>query len=569
MLMKLSPNVAKVLLAFLFSVVAVIIYIIVNKQLQSAVQISSEAGNAVLTHVFVNEAWPEIAPLLPKPGASEQEIRENKNIKQIDSKVRKFASYTDIVKVKLYNIKGLTIYSSDPKQIGEDKSKNLGFLQATRGNLASELTFRGQFGSFDGEIYKRNLVSTYAPIKDGYQVIAVAEIYSDRTNSIEISSRHLNQFIGGLSIVLLVLYLLILSLIKGFIVTSKSAQNLSVESNDAMSGSNSIVDCESRLTLLEFYFGKSSKLAHFVGLISYLIHKDKLSFRTAFPKLENISHHAASNFSNYKIANQILSKTYTVRAEKFNEEVFIENLLFYIKAYTNIDSKLITTYNSGSSKSIFYQDTRLINGLIYLLIDILSICKYNDRIDLKLVNTQEFIELTIIFDIKSGATPPYILGKLEFYKKILGDLTEDQGIKGEMHTSDKSTVANLRFYPLNPISELKFNSPKCLICLRSEDELLMVSSILEESAIEFDKCDPSENLIHLVRKNLFNTLIIDSNVLHENWAIQEQLDIMINEGLLLSSRILVINYEAEFTYNSRFATLEIPFSAADLLRQLG
>ena len=101
-----------------------IVYFYARDQFRDAIQASGEAGNAALTRVFVNESWAEISRLLPPPGADAEAAQKNPNIRQIDEKIRRFAMYTDVVKVKLYNMKGLTVYSSEAKQIGEDKSSN-------------------------------------------------------------------------------------------------------------------------------------------------------------------------------------------------------------------------------------------------------------------------------------------------------------------------------------------------------------------------------------------------------------------------------------------------------------
>ena len=174
-------------------IVLFIIFYFINNVLRQEIQKTGELANATLTRIFVNETWSEIKPLLPSPGSTEDQIKNNVNIKNIDTRVRRFMSYTDVLKVKLYGVNGITLYSSDFKQIGENKANNVGFQQALKGQLASELTYRGQFGSFDGELYNRNLVSTYAPIRDGYQVVAVAEIYSDRTALIQQANEVRNQ----------------------------------------------------------------------------------------------------------------------------------------------------------------------------------------------------------------------------------------------------------------------------------------------------------------------------------------------------------------------------------------
>jgi signal transduction histidine kinase len=161
--------------------------------LQISMQDSTEASNRTLTRVFVNENWDAVKPLLPAPGSGSEAARSNPNIPAIDQIVRRFSSYTDVLKVKIYDRGGITVYSSDRAQIGEDKARNAGFQAAARGQVVSELIYRGTFGAFDGELYKRNLVATYVPVRVGEEIQAVLEIYSDRTASIDFTNRQLRS----------------------------------------------------------------------------------------------------------------------------------------------------------------------------------------------------------------------------------------------------------------------------------------------------------------------------------------------------------------------------------------
>ena len=54
---------------------------------------------------------------------------------------------------KIYNLDGLTGYSSDPSEIGEDKTNNPGFFSAARvGKAVSRLTFRDTVSVFEGTV---------------------------------------------------------------------------------------------------------------------------------------------------------------------------------------------------------------------------------------------------------------------------------------------------------------------------------------------------------------------------------------------------------------------------------
>lgn len=144
---------------------------------------TSQAGNERITRIAINSLWRE--------GELELQTLEQLDAKALrshawtwafDDEVRRFMAGTSILKAKLYAANGKTLYSSDAKQIGEDKSSNRGFVSARQGVVASELTHRGSFSAFEGEVVARDLVSSYVPVPDrSGRVVAVMELYDDVT----------------------------------------------------------------------------------------------------------------------------------------------------------------------------------------------------------------------------------------------------------------------------------------------------------------------------------------------------------------------------------------------------
>ncbi|MBM3534457.1 MAG: hypothetical protein FJX60_15630 [Alphaproteobacteria bacterium] len=111
-----------------------------------------------------------------------------------------------IVKVKIYDQQGLTVFSTELAQIGEDKAANAGFRRALAGGIATELTYRNQFSAFDDIIVDRNLLSSYVPITDtAGRIDSVFEIYQDITHLLDsfVHARYLRNAVifGALAVI--------------------------------------------------------------------------------------------------------------------------------------------------------------------------------------------------------------------------------------------------------------------------------------------------------------------------------------------------------------------------------
>ena len=169
-----------------------------------------EAGHVTLTKLFSNALWnTHLAPLVARaqsipidycralaPGTQAARdkaqqacfaevglrIRALPGFMAADAHVRDMMAGSTVFKIKVYDMRGLTIYSSELGQVGEDKAENLGWKSAIGGKAASELVHRNRFSAFEGVVENRDLIQSYIPARDANGKIAgVFEIYSDVT----------------------------------------------------------------------------------------------------------------------------------------------------------------------------------------------------------------------------------------------------------------------------------------------------------------------------------------------------------------------------------------------------
>lgn len=139
-----------------------------------------EAGHITLTNRFANALWAsrfallvaraqsipvqacrrigangtaaELAGQAPAQQACLSQVRRQvmslPGFAAADASARALMRNTAVFKIKVYDLRGLTVYSSEPGQIGEDKAANAGWKTAAAGNPASELVHRNRFSAF-------------------------------------------------------------------------------------------------------------------------------------------------------------------------------------------------------------------------------------------------------------------------------------------------------------------------------------------------------------------------------------------------------------------------------------
>ena len=177
----------------------------------------TESQNVSLTVVMADALWPYYSEFLTSlDNATGEQIRQRPELEMLAEDVRQRMQDLPIARVKIYDLNGLTVFSTDPEQIGEDKQGNTAFQRAREGEVVSSLVFRDQLYAFDGGRAERSAVTSYIPIRAGKDgaVEGVFELYTDVTPLVaRLNELQVNVFAGIVG-VLLLLYIVLLLFVQ-------------------------------------------------------------------------------------------------------------------------------------------------------------------------------------------------------------------------------------------------------------------------------------------------------------------------------------------------------------------
>ncbi|NCO82858.1 MAG: PAS domain S-box protein [Nitrospirae bacterium] len=150
---------------------------------------------------LLNSLEPQVLRILKMPAKSGDELRASSEIAEFHKDVLKQLGGLSIVKVKLYNMDGIAVFSTEASQIGEDKSQNPGVISAKQGEIANQLTRRDTFNAFEGTIEDVDIFASYIPIRFNGKMRGVFEIYDNVTSLIDkIKNR---QITHGITVMLI------------------------------------------------------------------------------------------------------------------------------------------------------------------------------------------------------------------------------------------------------------------------------------------------------------------------------------------------------------------------------
>ena len=158
-----------------------------RSELQNLVQIT-ENSNVVLAKslsaIVFSQSWPVDDTAPP------DNIHQLSRTRRLEAFLGAATEQSGVLKIKIYDVDGETLFSSDAGEIGEnrfERDHGSAFLEtAQKARPHSELSYKDHISAFSGELFNRDIVETYVPIPDGSgNVAGVFEVYTDVTDMVD------------------------------------------------------------------------------------------------------------------------------------------------------------------------------------------------------------------------------------------------------------------------------------------------------------------------------------------------------------------------------------------------
>ncbi|MEM9449945.1 MAG: hypothetical protein AAGA75_15580 [Cyanobacteria bacterium P01_E01_bin.6] len=173
----------------------------------------TEEKNVAIAQFFSNVFQQRYGSLLSSNQAlSNEELAEDPRIRQLHEEILLEFEGLSIAKLKIFDLQGRTVFSTNASEIGVNKSRYPGFVSASSGDVVSQLEHRDTFNALRENLNDRHLLSSYVPIRikdSNDEIIGVLELYTDVTPLLQRIYQTQLDVLKGSALILSLLYLLL------------------------------------------------------------------------------------------------------------------------------------------------------------------------------------------------------------------------------------------------------------------------------------------------------------------------------------------------------------------------
>lgn len=173
-------------------------------------------ANKEIARILVNSLWPKYGSFLHTANQlTSEELKGRDELNHLRHDIFEKIQGLRIAKVKIYDLGGRVIFSTQTDQIGTDREGNAGFRKAREGIAITEIIYRDQRSVHEQKIFNKNLITSYIPIRRSFDepVEGVFEIYSDATPMVADIEQSGYRVLGVVLGLFLLLYLFLLTIV--------------------------------------------------------------------------------------------------------------------------------------------------------------------------------------------------------------------------------------------------------------------------------------------------------------------------------------------------------------------
>ncbi|ELS00832.1 signal transduction histidine kinase, nitrogen specific [Xenococcus sp. PCC 7305] len=177
-----------------------------------------EETNVALAKSLTNSLWLELSPLLTDTKSlTTAQLQNHPQAVLLDQAIQSHIQGLSVITVKIYDLSGKTVFSTDKSQNRQNKSWGQGFLAAKTGRVLTQLDNQRTSKTIAGNINHRDLLSSYIPIysqDNPAKIAGVLELYNDVTPLIERRKITQRNIMLGAASILGLLYLALFGIVK-------------------------------------------------------------------------------------------------------------------------------------------------------------------------------------------------------------------------------------------------------------------------------------------------------------------------------------------------------------------
>ena len=188
---------------FLISLLGIVLWVTLDWYKGRHVGVLIESQNIMLSHSLKTFLRDDLDALVRHETGSSQALLASNDVR---NKLAPLVATEGFTKIKIFRPDGLTVFSTDAQEIGEDAAASPGVIAARNGKLFSEFVHRSDHNGPNHPDLLPTLISSYIPAFDDQKPVAIVEFYQDISRLNQVVEEEHRQMLALMLVLLGILY---------------------------------------------------------------------------------------------------------------------------------------------------------------------------------------------------------------------------------------------------------------------------------------------------------------------------------------------------------------------------